>query len=474
MLPNRVQPSELFGSMSHNSDWSRDSQFSEPSSSQSLFSQTNSRSDYSQSLSQQPVGGEQTRTEDDNLQLNSCYLNYMSKPPLFKKSSHKSKVTSEPPLSEILKLKCQTQEKDNKAVFESLSSLVKQCTSEIQESLESIRGLVRSKFDAIESQSLRATSEMKDMITAQRNGIVEESAYRREQELKIEHLAKELALKDEKITALFRDFQSNDERRNELASLTDNMRECEKEIRLQRQLIGKEMQEAIMSIVSQLRSGSNTCRHTETVNETVHTKQIEKRLELPKAEISVSGAMNESPLLNITGSIDDCSASDHTVPSCERTPLGSDNVGYDGFFSPTSSSSSLSKLSNHRSERKSSRPLRHTKVVFVKSHSCKGNQQQQRHKVKPLSSRVLAQLDKLDEDTVEIGSASDRPASDMRDDNSVSVVSASSSATCLKDSRVGKGRTRQKRPLIVEPESDETARHMSKLGAMLSHRSRPN
>ena len=242
--------------------------------------------------------------------------------------------------------------------------------------------------------------------------------------------------KDEKITALFRDFQSNDERRNELASLTDNMRECEKEIRLQRQLIGKEMQEAIMSIVSQLRSGSNTCRHTETVNETVHTKQIEKRLELPKAEISVSGAMNESPLLNITGSIDDCSASDHTVPSCERTPLGSDNVGYDGFFSPTSSSSSLSKLSNHRSERKSSRPLRHTKVVFVKSHSCKGNQQQQRHKVKPLSSRVLAQLDKLDEDTVEIGSASDRPASDMRDDNSVSVVSASSSATCLKDSRV--------------------------------------
>ena len=54
---------------SHNSDWSRDSQFSEPSSSQSLFSQTNSRSDYSQSLSQQPVGGEQTRTEDDNLQV---------------------------------------------------------------------------------------------------------------------------------------------------------------------------------------------------------------------------------------------------------------------------------------------------------------------------------------------------------------------------------------------------------------------
>ena len=75
---------------------------------------------------------------------------------------------------------------------------------------------MRSKFDAIESQSLRATSEslcifitisnyavmmilycfviVKDMITAQRNGIVEESAYRREQELKIEHLAKELAL----------------------------------------------------------------------------------------------------------------------------------------------------------------------------------------------------------------------------------------------------------------------------------------
>lgn len=183
--------------------------------------------------------------------------------------------------------------------------------------------------------------------------------------------------RDEKIDALLREAKLVDERRAEFSSLCENIRHCEEEMKQQRELICKEVRETVLSFASRLGRWNGNCPHTDSVSDALRETQREKLLTGKEPKGYGKETASESPLLNMTPPFGDLSMSEQTVPSCDGS---CDSVSYhcDSFY-PESRTSDSPKLCNP-SEGKSGHHFRHTKVVFMKSHSHKGKK---RHRIRP-------------------------------------------------------------------------------------------
>jgi hypothetical protein len=78
-------------------------------------------------------------------------------------------------------------------VFESLSSLVKQCTADVKDGIESLQEMIKSQSNASESHSADTVNEVTKFIACQQAGLLEELSHKLElQEKKIDSLACEL------------------------------------------------------------------------------------------------------------------------------------------------------------------------------------------------------------------------------------------------------------------------------------------
>jgi hypothetical protein len=361
----------------------------------------------------------------------------------------------------MMKLKYQTQERDTRMVFESLSSLVKQCTADVKDGIESLQEMIKSQSNASESHSADTVNEVTKFIACQQAGLLEELSHKLElQEKKIDSLACELKQQDEKTTALLKEADLSNERRREICSLSEAIKRCEEQMKQQRELIIKEVKETVMSTVSKLGTWNKNWPHKEGAH--IRINEIGKEPGGSEEEGCRLVSAGGSPLLNmaLSAPVWDVSASEQTVPSCDWSS-DSDSVGIESLFSEPRTPDISKSVSPQRNGNRGPHSYKHTKIVFLKSHSHR--EHHNRSKSKPLQTRSVSCFDG---ELIRDGENMERQClSTARECNkTLSTTSASDGHF--------KRKTRQKRALVVEPTCYETARHISKVGALLSHRAK--
>ena len=195
--------------------------------------------------------------------------------------------------------------------------------------------------------------------------------------------------RDEKTAALLKEAELGGEKRSELCSLSENVKQCEEEMRRQRELIIKEVKETVMSIVSKLGMWNENWPRRQLGS--IRANETERQARRSEVESCSLLSASGSPLLNMTLPVSDVSAPEQSVPSCDYNS-DTDSVGIESLFSETWTPDLSSPFSTRGDRNLGPHSYKHTKVVFLNSCS-HTDEHQNRSEPQPLHSHSISQCD---------------------------------------------------------------------------------